>query len=132
MIIFEKNVVGIRACSHRAQGLQTGKYRKGLPLPAGSRATWQADKQINNLLTDDNLDKVEALLKVADGLGIPLSVLALAWILRKKEISSVITGASRPSQLEANVAASGYPIPDDALAEIERILDFHPFVKRIG
>ena len=132
MGICEKNGVGIVPFSPLAQGLLTGKYRKGLPLPAGSRATWQADKQINNLLTDDNLDKVEALLKVADGLGIPLSVLALAWILRKKEISSVITGASRPSQLEANVAASGYPIPDDALAEIERILDFHPFVRRIG
>ena len=83
-------------------------------------------------MTDDNLDKVEGLLKVAEGLGIPLSVLALAWILRRKEVSSVITGASKPSQLEANVAASGYTIPDDALAEIERILDYHPFVRRIG
>ena len=132
MGICEKNGVGIVPFSPLAQGLLTGKYRKGLPLPAGSRATWQADKQINNLLTDDNLDKVEALLKVTDGLGIPLSVLALAWILRKKEISSVITGASRPSQLEANVAASGYTIPGDALAEIERILDYHPFVRRVG
>ena len=132
MGICEKNGVGIVPFSPLAQGLLTGKYRKGQPLPAGSRATWQADRQINNLLTDDNLDKVEGLLKVAEGLGIPLSVLALAWILRRKEVSSVITGASRPSQLEANVAASGYTIPDDALAEIERILDYHPFVRRIG
>ena len=132
MGICEKNGVGIVPFSPLAQGLLTGKYRKGQPLPAGSRATWQADRQINNLLTDDNLDKVEGLLKVAEGLGIPLSVLALAWILRRKEVSSVITGASKPSQLEANVAASGYTIPDDALAEIERILDYHPFVRRIG
>lgn len=51
------------------QGLLTGKYRKGQPLPAGSRATWQSDHQINDLLTDENLDKVEQLRKVADELG---------------------------------------------------------------
>ena len=115
-----------------AQGLLTGKYRKGQPLPEGSRATWQADKQINNLLTEDNLDKVERLLKVADALGVPLSVLALAWILRKKQVTSVITGASKPSQLEANVKASGFSIPDDALDEIEDILAYKPFVRKIG
>ena len=132
MGICEKNGVGIVPFSPLAQGLLTGKYRKGQPLPAGSRATWQADRQITNLLTDDNLDKVEGLLKVAEGLDIPLSVLALAWILRRKEVSSVITGASKPSQLEANVAASGYTSPADALAEIERSLDYHPFVRWFG
>ena len=130
--ICEKNGVGITVFSPLAQGLLTGKYRKGAPLPAGSRATWQADRQINALLTDDNLDKVERLAKVADGLGIPLSVLALAWILRRKQVTSVITGASRPAQLQANVAASGFAIPQDALDEIEEILDYHPFVRKIG
>ena len=132
MGICEKNGVGITVFSPLAQGLLTGKYRKGAPLPAGSRATWQADRQINALLTDDNLDKVERLAKVADGLGIPLSVLALAWILRRKQVTSVITGASRPAQLQANVAASGFAIPQDALDEIEEILDYHPFVRKIG
>lgn len=130
--ICEKNGVGITVFSPLAQGLLTGKYRKGTPLPAGSRATWQADRQINALLTDDNLDKVECLAKVADGLGIPLSVLALAWILRRKQVTSVITGASKPAQLQANVAASGFAIPQDALDEIEEILDYHPFVRKIG
>lgn len=132
MGICEKNGVGITVFSPLAQGLLTGKYRKGAPLPAGSRATWQADRQINALLTDDNLDKVERLAKVADGLGIPLSVLALAWILRRKQVTSVITGASKPAQLQANVAASGFAIPQDALDEIEEILDYHPFVRKIG
>lgn len=132
MGICEKNGVGIVTFSPLAQGLLTGKYRKGQPLPEGSRATWQADKQINNLLTEDNLDKVERLLKVADALGVPLSVLALAWILRKKQVTSVITGASKPSQLEANVKASGFSIPDDALDEIEDILAYKPFVRKIG
>ncbi len=132
MGICEKNGVGITPFSPLAQGLLTGKYRKGQPLPEGSRATWQADRQINNLLTDENLDKVERLLQVAEKLGVPMSVLALAWILRKKQISSVITGASKPSQLQSNVRASGFSIPQDALEEIENILDYHPFVRRIG
>ncbi len=130
--ICERNGVGITPFSPLAQGLLTGKYRKGQPLPEGSRATWQADKQINALLTEENLGKVERLLPVAEGLGVPLSVLALAWILRQKQISSVITGASRPSQLRSNVRASGFTIPQDALAEIEKILDYRPFVRRIG
>ncbi len=130
--ICEKNGVGIVPFSPLAQGLLTGKYRKGQPLPAGSRATWQADKQINNLLTEQNLDKVERLIPIAESLGISLSVLALSWILRKKQISSVITGASRPSQLEQNARASGFALAQDVLDEIERILDYHPFVRRIG
>ncbi len=130
--ICEKNGVGIVTFSPLSQGLLTGKYRKGMPLPEGSRATWQADRQINNLLTEENLDKVEQLIKVAEGLGVPLSVLALAWILRKKQVTSVITGASKPAQLQANVQASGFSIPADALEEIERILNYRPFVRRIG
>ena len=132
MGICEKYGIGIVPFSPLAQGLLTGKYRKGQPLPAGSRATWQADKQINNLLTDGNLDKVEALLKIAKGLGVPLSVLALSWILRKSQISSVITGASKKEQLLANASASGLDLPQDALDEIEKILNYRPFVRRIG
>lgn len=130
--ICERNGVGIVPFSPLAQGLLTGKYRKGQPLPAGSRATWQADKQINNLLTQDNLDKVERLIPIAESLDVPLSVLALSWILRKKQISSVITGASRPAQLEQNARASGLTLAQDVLDEIERILDYKPFVRKIG
>ena len=87
---------------------------------------------MNALLTDENLTKVDELSKIADGLGVSLSVLALGWILRLPQISSVITGASRPEQLEANIAASGLHIPQEALDEIERILNYHPFVRKIG
>lgn len=130
--ICEKNSIGIVPFSPLAQGLLTGKYRKGRPLPEGSRATHQADRQINNLLTDENLDKVEKLLEIADGLGVTLSVLALAWILRLRQISSVITGASRPEQIAANVAASGLKLSDDTIAEIDGILNYKPFVRKIG
>ena len=128
----ERYGIGITPFSPLAQGLLTGKYRKGQPLPAGSRATWQADRQINDLLTDENLDKVEELRKVADGLGLTMPVLALAWILRLPVISSVIVGASKPSQLESNLAASGVELPADALAEIDRILGFRRFERHIG
>ena len=61
-----------------------------------------------------------------------MSVLALAWILRKPIISSVITGASKPSQLENNIAASGFQIPDNAMRKIEQILGFHKFERHVG
>ncbi len=132
MGIAEKNGLGIVPFSPLAQGLLTGKYRKNQPLPEGSRATWQADRQINNLLTESNLDKVEKLLPIAEELGVSLSVLALAWILRKKQISSVITGASKPEQLLNNVKASGLTLSEDVIRRIDEILDYHPFFRRIG
>lgn len=132
MGVCEKYGIGITPFSPLAQGLLTGKYRLGEPLPEGSRATHQKDRQINNLLTEENLAKVEKLRKIADELDVTLSVLALAWILRKNIISSVITGASKPSQLEQNIKASGLVIPDDALSEIEKILDFTPFERHVG
>lgn len=124
--------IGITPFSPLAQGLLTGKYKKGQPYPEGSRATYQSDKQINNLLTDDNLEKVEQLSTIAEELGVSMSVLALAWILRKDIVSSVITGASKPGQLENNIAASEITIPEDATDKIENILQFQPFDRHIG
>ncbi len=128
----ERYGIGITPFSPLAQGLLTGKYRKGEPLPAGSRATWQADKQINALLTDENLDKVSRLAQIAQDLGLSMPVLALAWILRLPVVSSVIVGASSPRQLESNMAASGVVIPDDALQKIDEILGFVRFERHIG
>lgn len=130
--ISKQNGLGIVPFSPLAQGLLTGKYRKDEPLPEGSRATHQADKQINNLLTDENLRIVEALRKVADGLGIPMSVMALAWDLRDRVVASVICGATKPSQLEMNILAGDYTLPEDAIEEIKKILDYHPFRRKIG
>lgn len=132
MSVCEKYGIVITPFSPLAQGLLTGKYKKGEPYPEGSRATHQADKQINNLLTDENLDRVEKLSKIAEELGTNMSVLALSWILRKSIISSVITGASKPSQLENNLAAADFKIPADALEEIEKILDFKRFERHVG
>lgn len=132
MDVCKKYGIGITPFSPLAQGLLTGKYGLNQPYPEGSRATHQADKQINNLLTEENLGKVDQLKKIAEELGVSMPVLALSWILRENIISSVITGASRVSQLESNLAASGFEIPADALAEIEKILDFQRFERHVG
>jgi hypothetical protein len=80
------------------------------PLPAGSRATWQADHQINDLLTDENLDMVERLSGVADELGTNLPVLSMAWILQHPEISCVIAGAKQARP--AGEQPQGIRLPD--------------------
>ncbi len=130
--VFFPTGTGVTPFSPLAQGLLTGKYKKGQALPEGSRATHQADKQINRLLTEEHLDQVEKLSQVAKELGISLSVLSLAWILRKGMVCSVITGASGAEQLENNLKAAGYKIPEDALREIESILNFHRFERHVG
>lgn len=132
MDVCKKHGIGITPFSPLAQGLLTGKYGLNQPYPEGSRATHQADKQINNLLTEENLGKVDKLKAVAAELGVSMPVLALSWILRENIISSVITGASKVSQLESNLAASGFEIPADALKEIEKILEFQKFERHVG
>ncbi|KAB5608703.1 aldo/keto reductase [Bifidobacterium jacchi] len=87
---------------------------------------------MNDLLTDENLDKVERLRAVADGLGTNLAVLSMAWILQHPQISCVIAGASKPSQLENNIKTSGFVIPADAMAEIDKITGFHRFERHVG
>lgn len=124
--------IGITSFSPLSQGLLTGKYKKGQPYPEGSRATHQADRQINDMLTDANLGIVEELTQVANDLDTNLAVLAMAWILQHPEISCVIAGASKPSQLQNNLKAVDLTIPQEAMARIEGILGFHRFERHVG
>lgn len=71
-------------------------------------------------------------LAILDELGTNLPVLSMAWILRHPEISCVIAGASKPGQLENNLKASGFQIPADAMAGIDRITGFHRFERHVG
>lgn len=101
--------IGLVVYSPLAQGLLTGKYRPGQPLPENSRA---ADPSQNMFLNKGNLDqgvleKVQKLAPIAERNGLTLSQLALAWCLRRAEVSSVIIGASKPSQVEDNAGAAG-------------------------
>ncbi|MDQ0889925.1 voltage-dependent potassium channel beta subunit [Paenibacillus sp. V4I9] len=103
-----------------AQGLLTGKYRAGQPIAADSRASsknW-SDKQLNEAL----LNKVSQLSGIADELGIKVSQLAIAWILRKNNVASALVGASRPEQVVENCAASGIRLTEDVLQKVEDIL----------
>jgi voltage-dependent potassium channel beta subunit len=106
-----------------AQGVLTGKYKRGQQPPANSRAAdSRANQSIGGLLTDRNLEKAEQLEGVASELGVKLSQLALAWILRQPNVASALIGATRPEQVEENVRASGLKLSEDVIAKIEEIL----------
>jgi aryl-alcohol dehydrogenase-like predicted oxidoreductase len=114
--------IGLTVYSPLAQGLLTGKYNDG--IPQGSRAD-QGD-WLSGELTEENLVKVRQLTEIAQDLGITMAQLALAWILRRPEVSSVITGASRPGHVLDNVQAAEVELSDDVLEEIEGVLDNAP------
>lgn len=120
--------IGLVVWSPLAQGVLTGKYNDG--VPEASRATqfeWMKDQ-----LTDERLDKVRALTRVAQDAGTTPASLALAWAMKHPSVSSVITGASRPAQVVENLKALDVKITPEMDAEIERILDNKPKKIRHG
>jgi aryl-alcohol dehydrogenase-like predicted oxidoreductase len=105
-----------------AQGVLTGKYRPGDQPPEGSRATTGDSGFMEAFMRDEVLAAVQGLQPIADELGITMAQLAIAWVLREDNVSSAIVGASRPEQVEENVAASGVELGDDVLAAIDTAL----------
>jgi aryl-alcohol dehydrogenase-like predicted oxidoreductase len=106
-----------------AQGVLTGKYQPGDEPPAGTRAaTPEGSGFIARHLRNDVLTAVQGLRPIADELGITMAQLAVAWVLREPGVSSAIIGASRPEQVEENVAASGIELPPDVLKRIDEAL----------
>jgi aryl-alcohol dehydrogenase-like predicted oxidoreductase len=115
--------IGQVVWSPLAQGILTGKYRPGAAPPPGSRAASQRmGTFIQRRLTEEHLGAVERLRPIAGDLGLTLAQLALAWVLRRPEVTSAIVGATRPGQLEENAAASGVTLDAEALARVERAL----------
>jgi aryl-alcohol dehydrogenase-like predicted oxidoreductase len=109
------------------QGLLTGKYRPGQPPPEGSRATSsEMNASLGLVMNDERLEAVDRLRPVAEQAGLSLAELALAWTLRRPELASAITGASRPEQVHANVKASGVTLTPDTLAAIDEALGDAP------
>src|SRR3712207_1639176 len=107
-----------------AQGVLTGKYRPGAEPPAGSRATDEkggADT-IKRFLNDPVLEAVQQLQPIADGLGIPMANLAIAWVLANDNVAGAIVGASRPEQITGNAKASGISLDDDVLKKVDEVL----------
>jgi len=106
-----------------AQGVLAGKYKPGEQPPAGTRAATPGDSGfMERFMRDDLLEAVQNLRPIADELGITLAQLAIAWVLREPGVSSAIVGASRPEQVDENVAASGIELPPEVLARIDEIL----------
>jgi aryl-alcohol dehydrogenase-like predicted oxidoreductase len=106
-----------------AQGLLTGKYRPGEPPPSDSRAASnEMGTFMSQLMSDQILQAVERLRPVAEGAGLSMAELALAWVLRRPELASAIIGATRPEQVHANAKASGIELTPDTLAAIDDAL----------
>jgi aryl-alcohol dehydrogenase-like predicted oxidoreductase len=107
-----------------AQGVLTGKYRPGQPVPAGSRATAEKGGSTVNrgLLREEVLTAVQGLAPIAADLGLSMSQLAVAWVLQNDNVAAAIIGASRPEQVVENVKASGVVLPPDVLARIDQAL----------
>jgi aryl-alcohol dehydrogenase-like predicted oxidoreductase len=119
----EREGIGQVVFSPLAQGVLTGKYRPGQPPEQGTRA---ADPESNmfmyNLMKDETLAAVQRLQGVAAEAGYSLAQLALAWVLRQPNVSTAITGASRPQQVDENVRAADITLPDDLLQRIDDTL----------
>ena len=106
-----------------AQGVLTGKYRPGQPVPEGSRATDpDGSAFIKNLLTDDTLTKVQQLQPLADAEGLTMAQLAVAWVLQNDNVATAITGGSRPEQITANAEAAGKKLSPETLAGVDAAL----------
>jgi aryl-alcohol dehydrogenase-like predicted oxidoreductase len=106
-----------------AQGVLTGKYEPGQAPPADSRAASdQMGFAIDRYMDDQVLEAVLRLKPIAEGAGLSMVQLALAWVLRREEVASAIIGASRPEQVHANASASGVKLSDETLAAIDEAL----------
>ncbi|HEX8321061.1 aldo/keto reductase [Longimicrobium sp.] len=103
-----------------ANGLLTGKYRKGQPVPQGTRLASMPPH--NPLLTSENLDLVERLIAFSESRGHTLLELAFSWLLSRPTVASVIAGATRPEQVHANAAAANWTLSDADLRELDTIL----------
>ena len=116
--------IGQVVFSPLAQGVLTGKYKPGQPPPAGSRATDDRQNQFIKRFTSDPklLEKVQRLNAVAAEQGCTMSQLALAWILRRQEVTSCIIGATRPEQVTENAAASGIKLEEATVRRIDELL----------
>jgi L-glyceraldehyde 3-phosphate reductase len=114
----ESTGVGCIAFSPLAQGMLTNKYLTG--IPQGSRAT-QGKSLSPDLITDETMRHVKALVDIAESRGQTLAQLALAWVLRDQRVTSALIGASSVEQLEDNVAAvKNLSLTRDELAAIDR------------
>jgi aryl-alcohol dehydrogenase-like predicted oxidoreductase len=104
-------------------GLLTGKYRADAELPEGTRLAAMPEDQRGRFMADDTLDKVERLRAYAESRGHSLLELAISWLVTNPVVPSVISGATKPEQVHANVAAAGWGMTEEERAEIDAIVE---------
>ncbi len=114
--------IGLTTWSPLYYGILSGKYNDG--IPEGSRASLENMSWIRNRITEDKIEKVKSLTALANELEITTAQLAIAWLLRRKEVSAVITGATRLEQLDENLLAAEaqQKLTDEVLERIEIII----------
>jgi voltage-dependent potassium channel beta subunit len=114
--------IGLTTWSPLYYGILSGKYNDG--IPEGSRASLENMSWIRNRITDEKIEKVKSLTSLANELEITTAQLAIAWLLRRKEVSAVITGATRLEQLDENLLAAEaqQKLTDEVLERIEIII----------
>ncbi len=120
--VLERYGIGLTTWSPLASGQLTGKYLEG--VPEGSRAALPGYEWLRADLTDERRnEKVRALAQVADDLGCSLAQLSIAWCARNPRVSTVVTGASRPEQVNENMAALEVMgrLDDEVIARIDAI-----------
>ena len=108
-----------------AQGVLSGKYKPGQPVPAGSRATDEKGGAtfIKRFLDNPGLlQRVQDLEPIAKELDLTLAQLAVAWVLQNDNVAAALIGASRPEQVVENVKAAGVTIPAELLSAIDGVL----------
>jgi aryl-alcohol dehydrogenase-like predicted oxidoreductase len=106
-----------------ASGVLTGKYHRNESPPAGTRLAGMPPDRVDDALSDKVFDRVEALDSFARDHGHTLGELAIAWLLARPTVASVIAGATKPEQVLANAAAAGWALTDDDLAAIDALID---------
>lgn len=114
--------IGNVVYSPLAQGVLTGKYGKGKGRPKGSRIEKRGSEFMSRYLTEENLDKVAKIKKVAEELDTTTAILALAWVLRRPEVSSAIIGATSLEQLDENLQSPHLTLTEHAITRLETIL----------
>ena len=119
-----ENGIGQVCYSPLAQGVLTGKYQPGQPLPVDSRGKDDRQNQFVKKHLDDRelLERVQNLESVAQDQGCTMAQLALAWALRRPEVTSLIVGASKPEQLRENAEASGIELDEETISTIDNLL----------
>jgi aryl-alcohol dehydrogenase-like predicted oxidoreductase len=106
-----------------ASGLLTGKYRRNEAPPAGTRLAGMPEDRRDQLFSDKNMNRVEALEEWAADHGHSLLDLAIAWLLARPPVASVIAGATKPEQVDANARAAAWKLTDDDVAEIDQVIE---------